>query len=191
MADEILEPTPGSPNGGDDGGEDPQDGAPADGAEDGEPTRLERAEGIISDLKKAAGVNSVKELKEKLAPKPAAPVKPAAPAKPEQAVSVTHEEVALLVRGYTPAELDIAKRLRPDLSVTEAVEDEVAKHAINGMRQGRKSEEAIPEPSNRMPTSGGKAFQQLSKDEKRAKYADTIQKGVDKARQAGNRSPGR
>lgn len=200
MADENLELTPGSPNGGDDGGELPPNGGNAEPTQeeiDALPDwarekvgRLNNVETIISDLKKTAGVNSVKELKGKIAPKPPVAAKPQE-AKPAEQVSVTHEEVALLVKGYTPDELAVAKRLRPDLSVSEAVNDDVAKHAIDGMRQHRRTSEVIPQPSDRMPTGGGKPFSERPKEEQKRTYATDFQKNIEKARQNGNRSPGR
>ncbi len=202
MADrDDLEPTPGSPNGGGDGGEGPHDGGGAEPTQeeiDALPewakdrvTRLNNAESIISDLKKTAGVTSVKELKGKFAPpKPATPQAPAAP-KDERGEYVTHEELALLRDGYSPDELAIAKRLNPGMPVRDAVKEVTAEAAINGIRQTQRAKEVVPDPSGRMPTSGGKRFSELPKGEQAKGYAQKVESLIQAGRNSGNRSQGR
>lgn len=155
-------------------------------------TRLNNAEGIISDLKKTAGVNSVKELKGKFAPpKPAAPTAPAAPKSEERGEYVTHEELALLRDGYSPDELAIAKRLNPGMPVRDAVKEATADAAITGIRQSQRAKEVVPDPSGRMPTGGGKRFSELPKAEQAKGYNQKVEALIQAGRGSGNRSQGR
>lgn len=184
---------PAQPKPGEDGGDltDPPEGQEAELPEDVEAlkTRLNNAERTIVGLKKSAGVNTVKELKGKLAPPPKPVEKPADP-KPEQGEHVTREEIALLQKGYSPEEIDIAKRLAPGKSLAEAVADEVASTAIEGLRQKRKAKDAVLDPSNRVPSNGAKSFGDLKPAEKKSQYANKVQEALNKARQK-ERSPGR
>lgn len=149
--------------------------------------RLINAESTIVGLKKTAGVTSVKELKGKLAPPP----KPAEdPAKPRASEGVTREELALLQKGYSPEEIDIAMRLAPGKSMSEAITDPTAKAAIEGIRRERKMSNAAPEPSDRIPVHQGKSFNELTPQERQKNYAGTLDTLVKQGRQK-DRSPGR
>ena len=196
MGEEGLELPPGSPNNGEDGGR-PPEGHEAEVPEGDVSTlpewaqkRLNTAEGHIVDLKKTAGVPSVKALKDKLAP-PKPPEKPDAPKAQETTEHVTRDELTLLRKGYEPEELEIARRLSPGKSLTEAVEDEVAKAAIAGLRAKRQTNDSIPEPSDRVPVLNGKTYNELSPQEKKTKYAGTVSALVDKGRGRSARQPGR
>ena len=189
---------PAQPKPGEDGGDllDPPEGQDAELPEDVEElkTRLNNAERTIVGLKKTAGVNTVKELKGKLAPppKPAAPEKaPAPPQKDENGEYVTRDELALLQTGYSPDELAIAKRLNPSMTIREAVNEETAKAAIAGIRQTRRTNDVVPDPSSRTPIVGNKSFSDLKPEERKQNYAGTMDKLIAKGRQTGNRSPGR
>lgn len=151
--------------------------------------QLADANALISDLKAVAGVKSVKELKEKLNPKP--PADKPTPPKNEHGEYVTRDEIALLNKGYTPEELDIAQRLAPGRKLSEAIEDPVAKAAIRGIRAERNASAAAPEPSSRIPVHQGKSFGELEQPQRAAAYGNTFQALVEKGRQARPRSPGR
>ncbi len=151
--------------------------------------QLANANALISDLKTVAGVRTVKELKGKLTPKIEPPK--AAEKKPEQGEYITREEIALFNQGYSPEEIDVAKRIAPGKSIAEAVEDPTAKAAISGIRASRKQADATPTPSNRTPVFQGKAYDQLKPEERKGQYASTIGTLIDKARNKGARSPGR
>ena len=151
-------------------------------------SRLANAEAVISDLKEFAGVKSVKEIKEKLKPPAPAPEKAPVQQK-EQGEYVTREEIALFGQGYTPDEIEVAKRLAPGKPLTEAVKDETAKAAIAGIRSARKTNDSIPDPENRIPVHQGKSFDQLTPAEKKANYAQSVGKLIGKGQNS--RSPGR
>src|SRR3990167_333088 len=104
-------------------------------------SRLANAEAVISDLKEFAGVKSVKEIKEKLKPPAPAPEKAPVQQK-EQGEYVAREEIALFGQGYTPDEIEVAKRLATGKPLTEAVKDETAKAAIAGIRSARKTNDS-------------------------------------------------
>lgn len=188
---EGQDPLPNDPADGGEPNEPAEDGAPADAPEDVEAlkARLNSAEGHIADLKKTAGVNSVKELKQKLSP-PKPEGKPPAAAK-EQGEYVTREEIALLNRGYSPEEIDIARRIAPGKSLAEAVADDVAKAAIEGIRAKKQKDDSVPAPSNRIPIAQNKTFNELKPQEKQRHYAQAMDSLIQKGRQSGPRSPGR
>ncbi len=181
---------PAQPKPGEDGGDliDPPEEQGADLPEDVETlkTRLNNAERTIVGLKKTAGVNTVKELKGKLAPpKPAEE-----PQKPRASEGVTREEIALLQKGYSPEEIDVAMRLAPGKSMTDAINDPTAAAAIDGIRRKNKMSSSTPEPSDRVPVHQGKSFGELTPQEKSKNYAGTLDTLVKQGRQK-DRSPGR
>ena len=135
--------------------------------------RLQGAEGALSDLKQTAG----------------APAPKAQEGDVDQQ-NVTREEIALFNKGYSPEELAVARSLKPGVKVSAALEDPTVKAAIGGIREANKTHQQIPEPSSRIPVVGGKSFQDLKPEEKKANYGKTFEALVAKGRGRGGRNVG-
>lgn len=153
--------------------------------------RLKNAEGIISNLKEKAGVKSVKELEAKFDAFKSGKQTP----KPERQEAddsrvVTHEELAAYQQGYSPEELSVARSLKPNVKIGDALNDPTVKAAINGIRSEKKTQGQIPEPSSRIPIVNGKAFSELPANEKKANYAKTVETMLQKGRGRGGRNVG-
>src|SRR3990167_8595389 len=145
--------------------------------------KLAHAQALISDLKKAAGVKSVKELKQKFADMQAK-------AKPNEAVAdaaakATGDTDYLEMRlsGHTPDEIRVIKQLANGKPLTEAILDPVIKAAVDGVRASKKTEQAIPAPSNRVPMVNNKRFAELPKDEQKKHYGATMDKMLKRGQQ--------
>lgn len=139
--------------------------------------RLAKAEAQLSDIKKLAGVQTYRELKEKVSPKKEEPVV----AQPinEQAIL---EHVALMNQGYTMDEISFVKRNSDGKPLTEAVKDQTIMAALEGIRAQKKAQDIIPEPSTRTATFDGKPFNDLSREEKSKNYAQTVDKLIRQGR---------
>lgn len=161
-------------------------GEPAEGAGEGADVnqRLAHAEALISDLKKTAGVKSVKELKAKFQ-QPKEGQQPAKPDAPDTGKRETGDAdyVEMRLQGYTPDEIGIAKKLAGGRPLAEAVKDPIVKAALDGVRATKKTEQATPEPSNRAPLVNSKRFAELPKDEQKRHYVNAMDKMVNQARQ--------
>lgn len=160
------------------GGEPAEDAGGADDA-----GKLAHAQAIISDLKKAAGVKSVKELKQKFA-ELQTNAKPADKAA-DNAAQVTGDTDYLELRlaGHTPDEIRVIRQLAGSKPLAEAVLDPVIKAAVDGVRASKKTEQAIPAPSNRVPMVNNKRFAELPKDEQKKHYATTMEKMLGQGKQ--------
>lgn len=166
-------------------GDDAQNGGEAaEGAEQTDAEgKLAHANALISDLKKAAGVKSVKELKQKFADLQAN-------AKPNEAVADTAAKMTgdtdyleLRLAGHSPDEIRVIKQLAGGKPLTEAANDPVIKAAIEGVRASKKTAQAIPAPSSRVPMVNNKRFADLPKDEQKKHYAGTMEKMLGQAQQ--------
>jgi hypothetical protein len=116
--------------------------------------RTKRAENVIVTLKKQAGVKTVKELLQVVAPKaePKVETKPPVEVKKEESApaGVTPaqlERVNLRLDGYSESEVDFIMRN----GGASAKNDEFVQSAIEARRAKEKSEKASPPSSSKSP----------------------------------------
>lgn len=136
--------------------------------------RLAKAEGYISDLKSVANVSSVKELREKLAPKKEEPKAP----------SSDIEEIRLQLAGHDADEINIISTMAKGMGKrpTEALSDPLVKRALDGMKAEKRSANASPEPTTRVHIAGDKTFSELSRMDRKKSYSQAMETLVAKAR---------
>lgn len=118
-----------------------------------------------------------KKLQAELEAKSEAPESPEKP--PQEDIK---EWVKASNQGFSEDEIDLARRLKPELKLSEALADETVTAAINGVRATKKAKDAIPEPSQKVAIVGDKSFHELPDAEKKAHYASVVEKALAKGK---------
>lgn len=146
--------------------------------------RAKTSETTIKELKEAAGVKSLKELRSFIT-QPKAPQ--ASVSNTSSSPQEVEEKVELRLQGYSPDEIALVKRLAGDQSLMSALQDPTVQAAVSGVRAKKQADNAVPEPTSRAPLYGEKAFGEKNEAEKKGSYSQTIDAGIKRAR-TGNRS---
>jgi len=145
--------------------------------------RAKTSETTLKELKEAAGVKSLKELRDRVKPT----VSPVSGNSTGLSAQEVEEKVELRLRGYSPNQIALVKRLAGDQPLLTAIDDPTIQAALAGVKAKEQADNAVPEPTSRAPLYGEKTFSDKNEVEKKGSYSQTIEAGIKRAR-TGNRT---
>lgn len=95
------------------------------------------------------------------------------------------EKVELRIRGYSPEEIAFIESYAKGSgkSLLSVAEDEYVKAAIDVMRQKKQAESKIPPSSNVQSVPQRKSWEQMSREERKAKFSQYIEELTRKGRE--------